>query len=242
MAKLAGVVDDVTTLPEGVRGFYVEQDGKYVLDADVESHPALAGLKSALQHQKDATREAKDKLKGFAGVDVEEFKRLRDEAAKRGDKGTGEEHDTEKLVKKRVEAALAEVQPQLAEVEKLRAENRSLKLHGTLSKAALEAGVLAEALDDALSGSDRFFQLKDGKVVVLDADGDPTALTPEKFYAETFRKLKPWYYAAKNGSGAGTEASKGGARRASGTLTGEELMKLPPTERMNLARAAAGRK
>lgn len=61
-------------LPEAVREFYVEKDGKYLLDADgVED---TSGLKSALQRERDERKAAKDALKAFEGIDPEEARTL----------------------------------------------------------------------------------------------------------------------------------------------------------------------
>ena len=43
---------EVEALAEPLRGLYVERDGKFVLDADVEDHPAVGGLRSALEKER----------------------------------------------------------------------------------------------------------------------------------------------------------------------------------------------
>jgi hypothetical protein len=48
---------------KAVQPFYKESEGQYVLDADVDSHPQVHGLKSALTKERDAAKKAAAALK-----------------------------------------------------------------------------------------------------------------------------------------------------------------------------------
>lgn len=64
MAKLAAVVDSLDTVEPALHPFYQPgADGKYVLQAEVTSHPETGALKSALDRQKRENADLKQKLK-----------------------------------------------------------------------------------------------------------------------------------------------------------------------------------
>lgn len=62
MAKLKLRVKSLDDVDEKHRDFYVEQNGEFVLDADVED---TAGLKTALQKTRDELRQVKGRVKGL---------------------------------------------------------------------------------------------------------------------------------------------------------------------------------
>lgn len=81
MAKLNAVVESLDAVPENLRELYVEADGKYRLDADgVESLVDTSGLKTALEKERAAAKEAKAALKRYDGLDPEEYQRLKEAA------------------------------------------------------------------------------------------------------------------------------------------------------------------
>ena len=61
----------------------------------------------------------------------------------------------------------------------------------------------------------RRYDEKSGKMIVVDKDGDPTGLTVDKFFAESYRTEKPKFYKPAGGAGGGaggsTTGSTGGA-------------------------------
>jgi len=75
MAKLAPVIDSIDAVPEGVRDFYVPGEGasagKFVLDTDVDAHPATGGLKAKNQQLLRDAKAATDRAKLFEGLDPE---------------------------------------------------------------------------------------------------------------------------------------------------------------------------
>lgn len=52
-------------IPEAHRALYAEQDGQWVLDAEVEEHPAVRGLKSAFEKESDRRKKLSLRLKAF---------------------------------------------------------------------------------------------------------------------------------------------------------------------------------
>src|SRR5262249_30044171 len=66
--------------PEFLRDSLLEQDGKFVFEAELPTK--TAGIKSALQKERDAKAALEKSLKGYEGVDPEEARRLKTEAEK----------------------------------------------------------------------------------------------------------------------------------------------------------------
>lgn len=127
---LKAVVEDLETIPEAQRELYKEQDGKYVLDAEVDDHPAVRGLKSAHERVKEEERKARERLKQFGDVDPERVQQMLRDA---------EEREQERAKKA---GEFDQLKSQL--VEKHQAE---------LKKATERGGVIERALHHALAES-----------------------------------------------------------------------------------------
>lgn len=85
---LKRIVQSLDEVPESVREFYVESEGKFVLDAD-----DAAELKSALRRKTDRAQQLAEELKKFEGIDLDRYNELMsaaeqqaaDEMKKKGD-------------------------------------------------------------------------------------------------------------------------------------------------------------
>jgi hypothetical protein len=91
--KLQAIVNDVNSVPEGLRDAYTKgDDGQFYLSIEgLDAHPTVAGLKhnrDTLMDEKKALSKTVDK---YRDVDLEEYQRLRD---------AEEQSRHEKLVKK----------------------------------------------------------------------------------------------------------------------------------------------
>ena len=223
MPKLPAVAESLDAIPEPHREFYVETDGKYVLDADVDGHPAIAGLKSALDKERRSGAEWKRKAAAYEklGLSPEEIGDLKAEHDRaQADDGKGK-LDIEKVLAKRIkELEDQQIRPAQERAEKAERELRQLRLTDRVRAAALEAEVIPEDVDDVLLLTTRHFDLDDkGAVVVLDDDGDPTGQTPKQWFAEQFKKRKPKFFK-------GTSASGSGARTSDGSGSGGGVVRL----------------
>jgi len=228
---------EVDALPEALRGFYVEQDGKFVLDADVDAHPKVGGLKSAL----DKERGEKDKA-------AKEFKALKDkigdmdpekarEALKRiqelEDKKLLDEGKVEELIQARTdrmkkdhESQVTAFQTQLKEkdtrISTLGGRLRTLVLDGSIRDEALKAGVKPEHVEDVISrmtmrGIDGVrWDLEDDEKIVAKAGDqikfgkDATKPMPIGEGLELLREKVPGFFAASSGGGAQSGARQVG--------------------------------
>src|SRR6185312_2390102 len=207
-------------VPEAVRGGYIEREGKWVPDdSDV------AGLKASqrtLLAEKKAAAEERDRLKAVIGdrkpEDVAELLKQHALSEEERQKKAGE---FDKLIEKRVNETKAEYEKRLAEALPYKQKNEDRELDIAIRDAAAKAGVISEDMKlviPIVKGTRVKLDEKTGKPVVYDADGDPTGLTVEKFFAETFKAEAPKFYAPSGGSGGGSNGGSG-SRAGSGTVT-----------------------
>jgi hypothetical protein len=223
MPKLPAVIESLDKVEEAFRGAYVEKEGGggFVLDADVEAHPTVAGLKTAKERATAERKRLEAALKPFEGVDRARYDQLVKEAEEREAAGGGEK-DPEKL-RKKIEADIRkELEPVITERDTLKGQLEKHQLFDVADAAALKGGVLPERLEDARAVYGRFVRLHAGKVEVLDKEGDPTGESVEKFFAEQFKAMKPWFYAGSGASGGGAQQSASGGGAGVVTLTREQ--------------------
>lgn len=237
MPKLPAVIESLDKVDEPFRSAYVEKEGGggYVLDADVEAHPTVAGLRTTKDKATAARKAAETALARFKDVDPERYAQLVKEAEDREAAG-GDKPDVEKL-RKKVEADVRkELEPTIRERDELKVAMEKHQLFDVADAAALKGGVLPERLDDARKVYADFIRLNAGKKVeVLDDEGEPSGETLEKFFAERFKKQKPWFYA-------GSGASGGGATGGGGSGGGDAEVRKLPGGRMVEAAFAGGEK
>lgn len=158
------IVENLDEVPDALREFYAEVDGKFVLQVgeDVRQHPEVLALKSALDRQKaDNQRlktentELKSKTEGVPeDFSAEEYERLKAEDAARQD------DPDNKDLNKRVEAATTALKSQheralaakdkkydtdIAErdtrIQAMETRERSRVVDDGLTKALIDAGV-----------------------------------------------------------------------------------------------------
>lgn len=135
MAKLAAVVDSIDAVPENLRDFYVEADGKFRLDA--EGVEDVSGLKSTLEKLKRDAKEAKDALKRFEGIDPDEFQRFKQSAEEAEAAKLSEVERIQKKYEREMEKLNGELGKRQSFVERLTIENE-------LNAAIEKAGILPE--------------------------------------------------------------------------------------------------
>ena len=240
------VVDSLDAVEESARGLYVEADGKFRLNVDGYEDPA--GLKSALQKERDAVKAAKtqladaEKFKGqFDGLDIEAVKGLLQKASLDDETRLLAEGKLDEVVSKRTERLRADLDKQLL-AEKTRADKAEAfasrfsdkVLADSIRAAAIKAGALPEATEDIILRAKGIFTLdENGEAIAKDSDGEvaygkdgKTALTPAE-WAESLREKASHLWPRASGAGP-TGDNNGKATKKWGEYT--------ETERAALAR------
>jgi chromosome segregation ATPase len=133
------IFDKKEDAPEWLRGSLLEQDGKFVFEAELPTE--TAGLKSALQKEREAKAAAEKTLKGFEGIDPEEARKLKAEAEKIETeklKSKGDWETREKQLKEELAADLQKRESHFQTELKTR-DDRITKLQTSLEKSLIEA-------------------------------------------------------------------------------------------------------
>jgi hypothetical protein len=220
-------VDTLDSVDEGFRPAYVEKDGKFTLDPDKYAEVKATGLKTKNKQLLDKLAEEKKATKRFEKLqdaeddELEEFVTWRESKGQDNGKDGKKPDDAakahqEKLLKKERDKFTSEktaLETQLSEKDR---ELKHYKLTVPLKDAALKAGVLPDSID--LVAVDRLcrFQLDDkNKIVYLDEDGDPTDITPAKFFETIYKEMRPNLYKASGAAGSG--AQNGTAGKSAGS-------------------------
>jgi hypothetical protein len=241
-------VDSLDTVDESLRTAYVEKDGKFTLDVDKYSEFKAQGLKNKNSEIIKKLNAAKDGLKRFERFqeleddDLAELLELREQKSNPkpdGKPAKGHEELTaqfEKQTKKLADKHTTELTARDARIAELEKENKHFKLTVPLREIALKAGVFPEDLSLAmLETSSRFALNDEGKIVVLDEDGDPSDITPQTFFEKLYKEQRPKFYAASGASGSGASSALG---RSTGSkvITRKQYDAMSPTDQAGLSK------
>lgn len=218
---LLQIVDSLDAVPEAARGAYVEKDGKFHLDFEVEDTSALKGaLAKERKAAADAARElAKWKSSGKTAEEIAEMLAAKEAADAEAAKKAG---NFDAILKQHQDKAAKDRADLEAELNAARASERGAvvgeRLLGALAKAgATEEGL--ELLPDRLASRIEF-ETVDGKRVVkiMQADGktpmagsgaDGTA-TIDDLVKEVSNKFTSLFKGSGAGGGGKLPNEKGG--------------------------------
>lgn len=179
--------DSLDSVPEKARGAYIEKDGKFYLDTEVED---VTGLKNSLKAARKEREEAEKRAREIEA----EAKRKQDEAelASKGLTDAKKEWD-EKYLK-----------PVMEQLEKAQREARGLKLDGKVKSAAGEADVIDTDAFWKLHAED--FDLDDKGAPFWKADPSK----PLKDAISSYRDSKAYLFKGTQASGGGAGGESGG--------------------------------
>jgi hypothetical protein len=182
--------DSLESIPETLRGAYVQKDGKFVLDAEIED---VSGLKKTVKATRDE-REAAERRAKEAEARAAELQQKIEQAdlASKGLTDAKKEWD-EKYLK-----------PTLDKLTAKEMEIRSLKLDGKIQSAAFDAEVIDPKAFWKLHGED--FDLDDKGQPFFKADPSK----PIKEAIESYRETESYLFK-------GTQAAGGGAAGIQGS-------------------------
>jgi hypothetical protein len=241
MPKLSGVVDSLEGVPEQYKGAYEEKEGKFYLK-EIEFED-VAPFKEKLTKKERLLTDANQKLgrytkfQDFTDEDLDQLVELRELKRQGKPLTVDEKAELERLHKKSLEKITSELH---AEREGRKADQAQLKhfrLTVPLRDIAIKAGVIADDLDLVMLDVQSRFSLDDnGKIVVLDDDGDPTDVTPQKFFETLYKQHRPKFYKASDAGGSGAQNDKTGSAGKAKTVTRTQFEALSQAERMKASK------
>lgn len=218
MEKLAPVFDSVEAAPEGVRPFLVEQNGKHVLNVDVNAHPETQALKNAYERTKHTAKELADKVKPWdeLGLSPEQVRELKTKLETNPPKSQAELDSAIKQVRDQYEGKLGELTKSVGEkdthIDRLVRESAAV---AAIAKMEANATLL---LPHVLKHTRTEWQNGQPTAVVIGKDGAPrikdhlgTPMTIEDLVAEMAKdETYAPAFPAKLPSGGGAKPNGGG--------------------------------
>lgn len=245
---LETVVESLDAVPEAARGAYVERNGKFVLDVEL---PDVEGLKKALNSERGARGALEKKIKTWEslGKSPDEIAELTAKAQKDAEESARKAGDFDGILKQHQEKWGTERSSLLSKAEAIAAERDSAL--NVARKAVVDADLKSSLVNNKATSSGMSLlpqilgsrvktEFVDGEFqfTILAADGKTPLVGNGTAGSATFddlvKEARTSFPDLFEGSGAG---GGGKSSRDAGGAGGSNLMKLPPVERMEAARA-----
>jgi hypothetical protein len=238
MAKLKAIYDTEDDVPEAVRDYYIERNGKFELQAEgVKTEADVTRVQTALTKEKTEHKATKEKLALFGDLDpttipgqLEELATVKtqlDAAIKDGKIDPEKQAAAQEAAIKRalgpVEREKTQLQRDLDAARKTAAEkeaevaalNNSIKrgkIEGALRDAAGAAKIVPYAVNDALrAGVDVFEIAEDGRILTRDnVTGVTPGIEPKDWFKDQQEVAPHWWPASQGGGAGGGRGGVGG--------------------------------
>ena len=253
MPPIEQVFDSRDDAPEWLRSSLLEQDGKFVFQAELAHE--VGGLKKALETERKQKADAEKRLKGFEGVDVEQYQRLiaeREEIEARQAQKAGDWATREEQLKKQLQADLSKYKGQY-DAEISERDAKLAMMQNALERSLIEAqatsaiselkGTPALLLPHVMQRVKIFEEDGDYTVRVLDAQGQPriadvkgTPFTIKNLIEEM--RNDPIFGRAFEASGTGGSGAQNGNKAGGNAkaMSRKSFDALSPTQRMEFIR------
>lgn len=246
MPKLKTIYDTEDEIPEGLKDYYVERNGKFEIQAEgVKTQADIDRVQEGLRKEKADHKATKEKLQAFGELDpakipdqlaeLETVKAQLDAAIKDGKVDPEKQQATIDAHVKRalgpVEREKTQLQRDLdiarktvteRDAEKAALENsiKRGKIQGTLRDAAIAAKLIPTAIDDAVQiGADSFEIAEDGRILTKESSGITAGIEAKDWFKD-MQEVRPHWWPASVGGGAG--GGRGGVlNRAENPWTAE---------------------
>lgn len=193
------IYDTKDAVPEAQRATAIEtKDGKWAVEEELGD-----GGKKAIDAMK-RERDDAEKARKAAEKERDELKLKADAAAK---------GITEAELQKIREDEAKKLKPIEEERDRVKAENRKLKLDDRVRALGLKYGWMPDRVEKAMRDLQGRVDLTEDEksIVVKDAAGNLTTEPIDDFLQKTYKKEAPFFYAGSGGAGSGSEGSGGGA-------------------------------
>ena len=211
-----------TEVPEALREFYVEKDGKYVID--IEGAVAAERLAEFRDKNITLTKEIDVLKKTWEGFEPDEVKELIAKKAEIEGAKIKSESEFQAKLKERTDAMKAESDKKIAELEKAKAENEARLAEVIIDRALLDEGnklgLRPEAADFLTTIGRKTFRMENGVPVAYGPDGKQlfdTEANPMKIATFVADIAKKNAFAFKESSGAGSPGGGGGGGGGGGS-------------------------
>lgn len=245
-------VDSLDKVSEDIKAAYVEADGQFTLDPDKYAELKAAGLKKknnellgkAKQYEAELGKYGKFKplAEALADVDEDDIPQVIEAWQKRAEKPKADDQKAEmerKLQERAAKKQADEFAKLQTDFQKAQAQLKEYQLWTPLREVAIKAGLDAGDWEVArleLNARGQFGFDEDGKPAVIE-DGQPSSVTPEKFFREVYSEQRPKFYRANDAGGSGAKnntASNTGKK----TIKRAEFDALDPGAKMKISKSS----
>lgn len=220
------VLDSVDDLPEEIKKEYVEQDGKFHIQVEgMKTQADIDRVTASLTAARTEAGGYKAKLALLGDRKIEEILPMLDRIPELEAAAAGklDEAKLKEMAEARARAIIAPIErerdgykTQLAEkdtvIKTFETKEKTRTIHDQVKEAATKAGVLPEAIEDAIFQAERVFELEEGsgKAVVKEGTSFSQGLEPKDWFSDLQTK-KPHWFGGSAGGGAGGNRGGGGA-------------------------------
>lgn len=220
MPKLKRTYGSMDEVEESFRPFYAEQNGKAVLNVEIEGMAPASKVEEFRSQNVALKQQHEEELKKYEGVDVEEYRTLKSRAELLDEKKLIAKGEVDTVVAQRVESGLKEARREIeagkGREHLLRDRLESVTIEAEVVKAAQPFGLRKGAATDLIARARRVFKANEqGEVIAYEPDGktpkthlgDP--YTIEQFIKDTAAADDGKHLFEEN-SGGGADQFKGG--------------------------------
>ena len=204
-------------IPGGLESFYVEHDGALVLD--VEGVVEKSKLDEFRNNNVAVMRERDELKQRFAGIDPDSVKTLLAEKARLEEEKLIKDGEVEKLVERRVQAAVGDWEKRSIAAEQQVSSLTARMVETEIKRAAVEAatklGLRGSAVQDLQARAEKTFKMVDGVAKALDADGKTPVfgkdgVTPLNFDEWAARQVVEAPHLFESNAGGGAVGNRSG--------------------------------
>jgi len=220
------VLDSIEGLPEDVAKEYVERDGKFHIQVEgMKTQQDIDRVTQSLNASRAEASGFKAKLALLGDRKIEEVIPLLDRIPELEAAAAGKLDETKlrEMAEARARAIIAPIErerdgfkAQLAEkdtiIKSFETKEQTRTIHDQIKDAAKKAGVIDEAMEDAINAGERLFVLEEGtsKAVVKADAGVTQGLEPKDWLSDLATKKPHWFGTSAGGGAGGNRGGNGG--------------------------------
>jgi hypothetical protein len=219
------IEDNLDAVDAAFHSLYTEKDGKFTLTGvdGMKTDLDVSRIQTALVKERNDHKGTKEKYAILGQHDPVEILALLDRipGLEEAAKGTLDDAKIDSIVETRIKAKMLPLE-RLLETEKTRAANleainknyvekeKTSSIHSAVRKAALDAKVRPEAIDDAITLAERFFEITDsGDVIAKETVGILQGIDPATWLTELQSKKPHWWGETIGGGSQGSGSNFG---------------------------------
>lgn len=172
---LKAILETLDGIPEALKECYTETDGQFVLNATVEDHPSVRGLKNSLFNVREENKQAKVELGKFKGIDPLKYAAMSAHEQELEEGKLIAAGEVDKLLALRTQALkdslTGDITKAMTRADALQTQLSKLVVDNAVQVSALKHGVRKTGTEDVLRRAREVFKPNEDGVAVAYKDG-----------------------------------------------------------------------